>query len=377
MSTQFRWAVLLCKCQGTPNNQTAQQFFVQFFTPRLGGAIDYWDDISFGEVDLTNSSVFDWVALPITMQQALITRRSDAIAMGIAAHQAAGRDLGSFNQILVYIDVPSIGQNVSEGGQQGSGAVNGRVLIDQGAMRSSFIMHEMGHGHGLEHSFDLTGNDYMDPFCIMSAERYGDTDPRFTDPRFGPTGPSLCSPYVFAKNWLPQLNMVLVEGNGKRPNTTRLTLNPFERVATVRPQVAVIHFTQPFPTRYFIDYRRTRGWDRGLVQDAVVVRQYRSDGRSYYAGKIATSVGFAGGVPQLAESLYIDTQFDLSIEVHRVLAEGQVDLTIAPAASVQTLSVRTVARDKLGLNGGFSIGGSILRPGTNSLRRSLLEILGD
>lgn len=377
MSTQFRWAVLLCKCQGAPNNQTAKQFFVQLFTSGLGGAIDYWGDMSFGELDLTNSSVFDWVALPITTQQALTTRRSDAIAMGIAAHQAAGRDLGSFNQILVYIDVPFIGQNVNEGGQQGGGSVNGRVLIDQGGMRSSFITHEMGHGHGLEHSFDLTGNDYMDPFCLMSAERYGDTDPRFIDPRFGPTGPSLCSPYVFAKNWLPQLNMVLVEGNGKRPNTTRLILSPFERVATVRPQVAVIHFTQPFPTRYFIDYRRTRGWDRGLAQDAVVVRQYRSDGRSYYAGKIATSVGFVEGVALLAEKLYFDPQFDLSIEVHGILTDGQVDLTIAPAAAVQTLSVRTVARDKLGLNGGFSIRGSILRPEMNSLRQSLVEILGN
>jgi hypothetical protein len=182
---------------------------------------------------------------------------------------------------------------------------------------------------------------------------------------------------VFAKNWLPQLNMVHVEGNGKRPKTTRLTLSPFERVATVRPQVAVIHFTQPFATSYFIDYRRASGWDRGLAQDAVVVRQYRADGNSYYAGKIATSVGFAGGVTLLAERFYLDTQFDLSIEVHRILADGQVDLTVAPAAAVQTLSVRTVARDKLGLNGGFSIRGSILRPATTSLRQSLVEILGN
>ena len=377
MSTQFRWAVLLCKCQGMPNNPTAQQFFVQLFTRGLGGAIDYWGDMSFGELDLTDSSVFSWVALPITTQQALNTRRSDAIAMGIAAHQAAGRDLGVFNQILVYIDVPFIGQNITEGGQQGAGSANGKVLIDQGVMRFSFVVHEMGHGHGLQHSRDLMGNDYGDPYCIMSAETYGGTNPTFTDPRFGPTGPSLCSPYVFAKNWLPQLNMVHVEGNGKRPKTTRLTLSPFERVATVRPQVAVIHFTQPFATSYFIDYHESKGWDQGLAQDAVVVRQYRPDGNSYYAGKIATSVGFAGGQTLLAERFYLDTQFDLSIEVHRILADGQVDLTIAPAAAVQTLSVRTVARDKLGLNGGFSIRGSILRPGTTSLRRSLVEVLGN
>ncbi|MGX5527046.1 hypothetical protein [Bacillus toyonensis] len=377
MSTKFRWAVLLCKCQDTPNNQTAQQFFVQLFTPGLGGAIDYWSDMSFGELDLTNSSVFSWVTLPITTQQALNTRRSDAIGMGIAAHRTAGRDLRNFNQILVYIDVPFIGQNIIEPGQQGAGSFNGQALIDQGAMRSDFIMHEMGHGHGLKNeSYDIMGNAYGDPYCIMSAITYGGANPTFMDPRFGPSGPSLCSPYVFAKNWLPELNMVTVESNGKRPKTTRLTLNPFERVTTVRPQVAIIHFTHPFPTTYFIDYHRTTGWDRGLAQDAVVVRQYRS-GKSYYAGKIATSVGFAEGVTLLAEKLYLDTQFDLSIEIHRVLADGQVELTIAPAAAVQTLSVRTVARDKLGLHGNFSIRGRILQPGTNSLRRSLVEILGN
>jgi hypothetical protein len=376
MSTPFRWAVLLCKCQGTPNNQAAQQFFVQFFTPGLGGASKYWGDMSFGELDLSNSSVFSWVTLPITTQQALTTRRSDAIAMGVAAHQAAGRDLGGFPGILVYIDVPFIGQNITEGGQQGAGSSGGKVLIDQGSMRATFVTHEMGHGHGLDHSRDLQGRIYWDPYCIMSAETYGGADPTFTDPRFGRSGPSLCAPYVFAKGWLPPLNVVHVAGNGNRPQRTRLALNPFERVATVRPQVAILEFTQPFQTKYFIDYHRAAGWDRGLAQDAVVVRQYRPDGYSYYAGKIATSVGFAGGVVLLAGRTYVDSQFDLSIEVHRVLAEGQVDLTIAPAAAVQTLSLRTVARDKLGLNGGFSTRGSILRPGTTSLRWSLVEILG-
>ncbi len=130
MPTQFRWAVLLCKCQGTANNRMAQQFLVELFTLGLEGAIDYWRDMSFGELDLTNSDVFDWVALPITTQQALNSRRSDTIDMGIKAHQTAGRDLRSYNQILVYIDVPFIGQNVMEGGEQGGGSSNGRVLID-------------------------------------------------------------------------------------------------------------------------------------------------------------------------------------------------------------------------------------------------------
>ncbi|KON88939.1 hypothetical protein AF332_20525 [Sporosarcina globispora] len=378
MSTKFRWAVLLCNCQGTSTNQTAQQFFVNLFTPGLGGAIDYWSDMSFGELDLTNSSVFSWVTLSITTAQALNTRRSDAINMGIDAHKAAGHDLRGFDQILVYIDVPFIGQNITEGGQQGAGSAQGRVLTDQGVMRSDFIMHEMGHGHGLkDESYDIMGNAYGDPYCIMSAMSYGGTDPTFMDPRFGPSGPSLCSPYIFSKNWLPQQNTVLIESNGKWPKTTHLTLSPFERGTTGSPQVAIIRFTHPFTTSYFIDYHQAAGWDRGLSQDAVVIRQYRPDGKSYYAGRIATSVAHVGGVVLLPEGGYLDKQFDLSVDTTRVLADGRVELTIAPAAALQTLSVRTVARNKLGLNSGFSIRGSIMRPGTNSLRWSLVEILGD
>ena len=117
MSTQFRWAVLLCNCQGTKKDLAVAQYFVELFTPGLGGAIDYWADISYGELDLAQSVVYDWVQLPITLQQALTTRRSDAIAMGMVAHKEAGHQLEGFNAVLVYIDVPFIGQNINEGGQ--------------------------------------------------------------------------------------------------------------------------------------------------------------------------------------------------------------------------------------------------------------------
>lgn len=377
MSKQIRWAVLLCHCSGTSTNRTAKKFFDDLFTPGLSGAVDYWSDMSFGELNLTGSTVFNWVALSITTQQALNTRRSDTISKGIDAHKAAGHDLRGFDQILVYIDVPFIGQNITEGGEQGAGSANGRVLIDQGVRRSSFILHEMGHGHGLNHSRDLMGNDYGDPYCVMSAEYYGGTDPRFTDARFGPSGPSLCSPYIFAKNWLPQQNTVIIESNGKWPNTTKLLLSPFEKGFTVSPKVAIIRFTHPFPASYFIDYHRATGWDQGMSQDAVLIRQHKPDGYSYYAGRIAKSVGYLGGGVQFPERFYLDKQFDLSVDTHRILADGRVELTIAPAAAVKDLSVRTIAREKLGLKEGFSLRGSILRPRTNSVRQSLVEILGN
>lgn len=259
MSQDFRWAVLLCKCQGTSNNGDAQQFFVELFTPGLGGAIEYWNDMSYGQLDITRSSVFSWVELPITTTGILTTRRSDAIEAGITAHRKAGHDLDGFGTVLVYIDVPFVGQNVTEGGQAGAGAAGGKVLIDQGSRRPTFILHEMGHGHGLQHSRGAAGDDYGDPYCIMSAETFGGTNPAFQDERFGPSGPSLCSPYMDAKGWLPASFMRRIECDGYRPKPTRLSLNPIRRSPTLEIQVAVIEFTSPYPATYYIDFHPATG----------------------------------------------------------------------------------------------------------------------
>jgi hypothetical protein len=111
------------------------------------------------------------------------------------------------------------------------------------------------------------------------------------------------------------------------------------------------------------------------------MHQWRPDGFAYYVGKIGTSTvfngsPFDGGDVVLPEKIYMDAQFDLSIEVISVSdSDGTIKIRIAPAATVQTLSVRKIAKEKLGIITGFSVKNQVLQNGSKSIRDSLVELL--
>ena len=210
MPTKVNWAIILCKCSGAADDDNAKQYFTNFFTDGQGGAVDYWADISYQSLDLRDSAVFGWFELPVTSEQILHTTREDAIKMGIAAARSAGVQIDQYSPKLVFVREPFVGGSVQIGGQSGAGASGGNVLIDQGSLRASFILHEMGHGHGLDHTRYMDGTHYGSPYCLMSAELYGGTDPRYLDAQFGPCGPGLCSPYTQAAGWLPVSSVVQI-----------------------------------------------------------------------------------------------------------------------------------------------------------------------
>jgi len=117
MSTSFHWAMPLCNCSGTPNNRAAP-FFFQFVSQRLG---EYWADMSFGEPCLEKSYVFTWELLPITTQKGTYDTPARRICHGGRCLKLARRDLSGIAGLLVHIDVPFIGQNITEGGQPTDG----------------------------------------------------------------------------------------------------------------------------------------------------------------------------------------------------------------------------------------------------------------
>jgi hypothetical protein len=164
----------------------------------------------------------------------------------------------------------------------------------------------------------------------MSGLTFGDTDPTFIDNRFGQSGPGLCSPYLFAKGWLPESRIIRIPTNGKTPTQTEFTLAPLGERNPSHPQAAMFGFNNPQELTYFVEYR-AGGWDRGLAQNAIVIHQLRADGYSYYAGKIPTSLGFVGGVTLLPGTSYLDPNFDLSVEVMSVLNDGSIKVRVASA----------------------------------------------
>lgn len=341
--------------------QVLQNVVTLFTALDIENVVTYWQDISYGQLDLTHSEVFGWFRLDKNKED--IARRQDLVDWAKKAATDSGVDLGRFYGVVVYINVATDLWG------------NSRQVVCDIASNLSQILQEVGHGYDLDHSRSVANpTDYQNPFCIMSGLTFGGTNPTFQD-RFGQSGPGLCSPYVFKAGWLSESRIARVTSNGRYPASTKLILSPLGETNPRHPQVAVFGLNTPQEVTYFVEYR-SGGWDRGLRQNAVVIHQLRPDNFAYYAGSIATSVGFANGITLLPGKAYVDSQFDLSVEVLSIFDDDTIKIRIAPAAAVQTLSVRTIARTKLGIGTGFSVRNQVLQNTAISLRGRLVELLG-
>jgi hypothetical protein len=323
MSTQTPWLVLLCKFNddATPDPNPPEFYQALFRNPNVENVVSYWNDITYGEMDLTGSDVRGWLRLDQNRADYLgLPTRLDLVNWAKQKATDSGINVGDYYGVIVYMSVRT--------DLFGSA---GRFVVCDIDSNLAQIQQEVGHGYGLQHSRSVASpTDYQNPYCIMSGLTFGGSDPTFIDNRFGQSGPGLCSPFLFAQGWLPESRIVRVATNGRTPAPTELTLAPLGERNPAHPQVAIFGFDSPQELTYFVEYR-AGGWDRGLAQNAIVIHQMRSDGLAYYAGQIPTSIGFVGGMTLLPGVSFVDPQFDLAIDVLTGSNDGAIKLRIAPA----------------------------------------------
>ncbi len=373
MSQRTPWAVLLCKFADdlrgfvTINIAQTEAMFTASDAENIPA---FWQDVSYGALDLSGSRAFGWLTLA--------QKQSDYVGSGAngAGRQAlvdwakqaaanAGIDLSPFYGVAVFMSTPT----------DLWGAPH-TVVCDLLSPMSA-ILQEYGHGFGLENHSRAVATpttDYTDPFCVMSAMTFGGADPTFSGP-FGTSGPLVCAPYVDIAGWLTPGRKAVIGTNGSRPTLTTVRLASLGEQSPAHPQAAIFDLQTPYAATSYVEYR-AGGWDRGLAQTQVVIHQRRPDGFAYYAGTIPASVGTANGVTLLPGRAWTDPTFDLSVRLEEIWDAGEtVAITVGPRAAALPLSVRAIAREKLHLAGSLSIRQQVLQPGTASLRASLLALL--
>jgi hypothetical protein len=381
MSRHTPWAVLLCKFKDDKLGfvTTKRQEVEALFTAGdIENVVTFWRDVSYGELDLSGSTVLPesgWLTLEQNQKdfedaKASLGNTGARQAMVGWARKAASNAkivLDGYYGLAVFMSTHT---DLWGGLQDGSGIVVCDVDSDLAQ-----IVQEYGHGYGLKHSRAVTNpTDYNDPFCIMSGLPFGGTDPTFTG-RFGRSGPLMCSPYVEAAGWFSPSQMLHLATNGSYPSPITLRLSALGSTNPLDPRVAMFGLSVPYEATYFIEYR-SAGWDRGMGQSQVVIHQRRPDEYAYYAGSIAASTGTKNGVKLLPARSWIDSEFDLSVRLNALLDEASaVEISVGPAAAARPLSVRTIARTKLNLEGRISVDAQILQPATRSVRTSLIDLL--
>src|SRR5919106_2416083 len=358
MSQRVPWLVIRCMFKdevGLPEPHPLDYYAALVTAPDIENVRTFWQDMSYGELDFSGSEVTPWLKLEknrgeYTGSGANPQGRQDLVNWAKQAAQAFGAELSRFRGFFVatYRQTDTFGS----GGQAVCGPNDSL----------STILQEVGHGLGLmNHSRSVAKpGDYEHPFCIMSAETFGDNNPTFFG-RFGKAGPGLCAPYVFKTGWLAEARIAKIPTNGRSPRPTVLTLSPIRERQLGHKQVAMIQLNTPQEVTYFVEYR-SGGWDRGLGGPTVVIDQLRPDGFAYYAGSITAST---------PGSSYVDAQYNLSVRCISNVFGNTVTIQAAPAAAVQTLSLRQTARATLGLTNGFSVKRQVLS-GVSSLRERLI-----
>src|SRR6266542_1330077 len=197
------WALILCKFSNHPEEPQNAQFFRDFVTRGNHGINDYFNDVSYGNINLDGSDVFGWFDLPYTLETDQTRGRWDRVVSAINA--VADRvDFRPFYGIAVMLNAP-----VDSGGFSGPGTLTlngqtkayGLVVLDNLAWGNTWAAQEMAHGYSLVHSWSADPDtEYGNPFDVMSAftNNYG-----FTDTRFATSGPGMNASNLDLFAWIP------------------------------------------------------------------------------------------------------------------------------------------------------------------------------
>jgi hypothetical protein len=253
---------LLVKFQDSNVEPVSKAFAQQMFTAAGRGTlnlVDWFDDNTHGNVDMTGNVVFDWLRLD---QKSTDYQGSGANPAGRqqifdwARHSAAsaGLDLSPFKAIVVVTNVPV----------DLFGSVGNVCCGAPGGVAPSVLCQEMIHGLSVyEHSRqDGSDADYQDRFDVMSlANAMWGQQPG--NPSV-PIGPGLNAAFMDRCGWLD---------SSRATSGQQVTLRPLHRRDLPGPLHAVVG-------PYYVEYRPAERWDSGFGSSVVLVH-YRAKHTSY------------------------------------------------------------------------------------------------
>ena len=316
-------------CQASDDSAAPQQatYYQELFDPANPDMLDaYFKEMSFGKVSVKGSKVFGWFRLNVNTAELKArsnpTRHltvAECTDAGMASLKAKGTpiDPGQWAGTIAIINV-----------ETDAGAV-GNAVVGNSGETIAFFQHEMTHAIGLpRHTHNLPNNAaadhvwgapmqdvYNDPWDIMSFNR-GQWSYQPSGGTHGFAGPTLNMAYRSLLNWVPAGRIVnkTVTSDSSRGTSTH-TLIPVSEPQ--RPGTLAVVVALPGGVRYLVEYHRPTGYDRAVLRNEVVVREWRADQDTYLIRQSNGHVGYFVG-----EAPFIDKKNFLSITVRSMGNNG-------------------------------------------------------
>jgi len=277
----YKWLVVECQAADAPSIPLGLDTNIRQFLglPGVGygNIIDYFHDVSYNAAEIV-TEIVPWVLGPSRPGN-----RADFVQkclQAIPPDQAP--DFANYYGVIVVSNAaPSNAGACSIG--KASMTINNQqyqlacVYFDQNSLDIEFAAHEIGHGLGLDHSFDNTSTicgsggkpgEYCDPWDIMSARLdYSFLDRNWLEGGTGsPAGPGMAIPNLLRLGWLLTANEAVFQLDEDEQTFTIQALSHAQVRPSLQgqPPLVVVMDIGPWPTYYTVEYRQSDGWDQGF-----------------------------------------------------------------------------------------------------------------
>ncbi|MBI5668702.1 MAG: hypothetical protein HZC41_11905 [Chloroflexi bacterium] len=259
------------------------------------GIARYWQDCSFGTINLEGSQIFPWRKLNNlpTPTQANQYGRDQVLKQAVKQALDEGWPLNEFTGIVVWVNHVSPPQDAGGTGFQKDGRTWPAATLYEG-WNLDFNAHEFGHVLGFKHTWgpgtsyrDANGTivlysdmaPYRDPYCVMAAQSYGGyPQPVFTvapDPAGPPPGdaywrqapPMPAAATLFNEDPTFELSHHVWKLGTFNANWQRSVRIRARDLASGNSPALVVAFPETVVNRrfaYLVELRRSHGWDRGI-----------------------------------------------------------------------------------------------------------------
>lgn len=264
-----RWISILCKFADIADEGRTLAYFQNMYSSSYPGLDHYWRELSYDKLNLMGSGAVGWVTLP--HPEAYYMDGSGNLILGSTASDCAAAadsqvDFRNYD-----------GVNLMLNGDLGMASWGGTSYLSQDGANRYFrttwmagwawvdlgvVEHEMGHGFGLPHSYNMNGDRYS-AWDVMSdvALNCGNS----WDPVYQCLGQHTISEFKYSLGWLTYYAMVF-PGQQETVNLDRLALPPGSSPLEARVFYDGSHY-------YTVEARMHSGYDVKLPGEGVIIHK--------------------------------------------------------------------------------------------------------
>jgi M6 family metalloprotease-like protein len=321
------WITILCKFSDVPDEPKPLEFFKNMYRNAYPGLDHYWQEASYGVINLTGSTAAGWYTMPSTAVSYYdgygnlnATKAYDDCIGAADAEVDFSKFYGvnlMFNALVGYYAAGygSLGYYDLEGENRYAGI----TWTFPGAYGDlSVLVHEMGHGYAFPHSFINNGTfAYGNVWDVMSDSGYNCT----YDPNYGCLPQHTIASNKNMRGWLEDANVLTITAPTQQTITLERTTQPTNQ------NYRMVNIIVDELTSYTLEARKKVGYDLNLPGDAVIIHRFGPAPRLIDLDNDGDTAD-EEAMWKVGET-YVDSQYPISFVVSNATPTGfEIQLTI-------------------------------------------------